>query len=476
MVPYVRVASPGMSAPRPLADPDRGAPGPRGACPSVRRPLPAGDGLLARLRIAGRALSTADLRAVAAAAERHGSGVVEFTSRANLQVRGLGEEDVAGLLDDLAAAGLVPPDAGDEVQADVVAAPAAGFDPTEVADVRPVAGALREALTAAALHGHALHPKTGVVLDGGGAVTARGLAADLAFGAVRRPAGDVAFEVALGTGLTTGRPGRGGTLVPIVTSGRVAALAARLVVLAASDGATHARLRDVVAAHGLHAVLGEVADLVDWADPAGLDRATPDPGPHLGVRPGRDRHVLVGALPPLGRLDAAGLRQLAEALEVHGAGRFVLTAQRGLLVPGMPIGPADGLSEALSRLGFVVDGTDPAGGVVACAGRPGCAAAHADTKADGRRVVERLRAAGTGRAPTVHVSGCAKRCASRRPHDVTLVAGPDGYDLLLRDPADDAEGADTGTATGERLVAGGLTLAAALDRAAAAAAIDGGAR
>ena len=125
----------------------------------------------------------------------------------------------------------------------------------------------------------------------------------------------------------------------------------------------------------------------------------------------------------------------------------------------MPIGPADGLDEALARLGFVVDATDPAAGVVACAGRPGCTAAHADTKADGRRVAERLRATGAGPHPTVHVSGCAKRCASRRPHDVTLVAGPDGYDLFLRA----GTGGDSG---GERLVAGGLTLGAALDRAA----------
>ena len=454
-----------MAAPCPLTDPDRGAPGPRGACPSVRRPLPAGDGLLARLRVAGRALTPADLRALAAAAARHGSGVVEVTSRANVQVRGLKQGAVAGLVDDLAAAGLVPAEPDGEVQADVVVAPAAGFDPTEVADVRPAAAALREALTVAALHGHPLHPKAGVVLDGGGALTARGLAADLAFGAARRPAGDVAFEVALGTGLALDRPATGGALVPVVTAARVAALAARLLVLAATDGPTPARVRDLVAAHGRHAVLGEVADLVEWADPAGLERATPAPGPALGVLAGRDEHVLVGALPPLGRLDAGGLDELAAALEAHGAGWFVLTPQRGLLVPGMPIGPADGLAEALARLGFVVDATDPAAGVVACAGRPGCTAAHADTKADGHRVAEHLRAAGAGPHPTVHVSGCAKRCASRRPHEVTLVAGPDGYDLFLR-AGTDGDTDDTGG--GERLVAGGLALGAALDRAAGA--------
>jgi precorrin-3B synthase len=104
-------------------------------------------------------------------------------------------------------------------------------------------------------------------------------------------------------------------------------------------------------------------------------------------------------------------------------------------------------------LGFVVDGGDPAAGVVACAGLPGCASGHADTQADGAAVVEALRASSGSARRSVHVSGCAKRCASRRPHDLTLIAEPGGYAVALADP----------TAPGrERLVASGLPLADAL--------------
>ena len=297
------------------------------------------------------------------------------------------------------------------MQADVVLAPAAGFDPTEVADVRPVAEE-RGAPQRPGPARPALHPKTGVVLDGGGAVSARGTwpptwrsgpsAADrrrgLRGGARRRP--------------HAGQPGWGrGTLVPIVTSGRVADPAARLVVLAASDGATHAPAA-TSSPPTASAVLGEVADLVDWADPAGLDRATPEPqhpsaSRHRGRRPAARRRP-----PAAGRLDAAAA-PLAGALEDRTAPAGSSSPPSAACsCPACRSAPADGLAEALSRLGFVVDGTDPAAGVVACAGRPGCAAAHADTKADGHRVVERLRAAGAGRAPTVHVSGCAKRLAA----------------------------------------------------------------
>jgi precorrin-3B synthase len=445
---------PTSSAPGPVAPPGRR----RGTCPSVRHPLVAGDGLLARLRLAGRALTTAQARALAAAAERHGSGVVELTSRANVQVRGVQPAALAALVDDLAAAGLVPARPEDDLQADVVVAPAAGAEGAELVDVRALAGDLRDALTAETLDHRRLHPKAGVVVDGGGEVSARGLAADVALGAVRRPAGDIVYELAVGAGLALEAAPAGGSLVPIVTPRLAAEVAVHL--LAATAGPPPTRLRDLVAARGLQDALARVGHLVEWADPAGLARATPAGAPApLGVVAAGPGLALVGALPPLGRLDAATLHGVADTIDggpPGPAGRFVVTPRRTVLVTGVPAGRAGALADGLARLGFVLDGADPAAGVVACTGRPGCPSGHADTLADAHRVVTHLRGR-TGPAPTVHLSGCAKRCASRGAHDVTLVAEPGGYDVFV-------PGAPP---AGERRLAGGLSLDDALARAGA---------
>ena len=61
----------------------------QGWCPSTYRLFDAPDGALARIKVPGGIVDTAQLRAVAEVARWFGNGAVEITNRANLQVRGL---------------------------------------------------------------------------------------------------------------------------------------------------------------------------------------------------------------------------------------------------------------------------------------------------------------------------------------------------------------------------------------------------
>ena len=69
----------------PYAGYGRGVPSPaasrvRGSCPSVLDPMLTGDGWLLRIRLPGGVLPPAAMGAVAAVADRYGSGAVELTS------------------------------------------------------------------------------------------------------------------------------------------------------------------------------------------------------------------------------------------------------------------------------------------------------------------------------------------------------------------------------------------------------------
>ena len=90
-----------MSARRTLPEGAR-----RGWCPSLARPMPTGDGLLARIHPPLGALSAAQMRAVAAGARAHGNGHIDVTARGNLQIRGVSEASAPRLACALAQAGL----------------------------------------------------------------------------------------------------------------------------------------------------------------------------------------------------------------------------------------------------------------------------------------------------------------------------------------------------------------------------------
>jgi len=65
------------------------APYRRGACPGLSAPMLTGDGLLVRLTSTGATIALEAFAGLCAAARQHGNGIVEITSRGNIQFRGL---------------------------------------------------------------------------------------------------------------------------------------------------------------------------------------------------------------------------------------------------------------------------------------------------------------------------------------------------------------------------------------------------
>ncbi|HUR73655.1 MAG TPA: precorrin-3B synthase [Sporichthya sp.] len=114
------------------------------ACPGVRSVWRAADGGLARVRTPGGRLTPAQLEVLAAAAEELGSGVLELTSRANVQVRGLRPQAEHELGDRLRRIGLLPSDAHDRVR-NILASPLTGLV-SDRPDVSPVVTAIDDGL------------------------------------------------------------------------------------------------------------------------------------------------------------------------------------------------------------------------------------------------------------------------------------------------------------------------------------------
>jgi precorrin-3B synthase len=98
-------------------------PAPKGWCPGAHRPMLSGDGWIVRVRPRLARLNAAQFHGLAQASLRHGSGVIDLTSRANLQLRGVPEAAIEPLLLELATLNLLDVDAEAEARRNVMVTP-----------------------------------------------------------------------------------------------------------------------------------------------------------------------------------------------------------------------------------------------------------------------------------------------------------------------------------------------------------------
>src|SRR4051812_45175626 len=370
------------------------------ACPGALQTHAAADGGLARVRVPGGLLSAGQLRVLATAARELGDGALELTSRGNLQLRGLAAGAELELGDRLAAAGLLPSATHERIR-NVLASSLSGRVAGGFLDVTPWVAALDAALCAdpalAGLPGRFL----ATLDDGRGDVA--GLGGDV--GLLALSPGTVALTLA---GTDSGLRPRPEDAVALALDAARAFLAER-----AAQGSSawrRAELPDGPAR--VAARLGHPGPVLDLP-------AAPVTGP-VGAAPQLDgRTALIGVV-PLGRLTADQADLLARlSPEVQ------LTPWRSVVVPDLAEDAVDDAAVDLYRTGMVFDEASPWLQVTTCAGRPGCAKALADVRADASTAVA-TRALPAGGARQ-HWAGCERRCGRPQGQVVDVVATPTGY-------------------------------------------------
>ena len=361
----------GRSEPSAPADDRR-----RGACPALSDPMLTGDGLLARVALAD-AITPLQLEALCRLAQAHGNGMIDVTARGNLQIRGL-TQATAPLLDADVRALDLPLREGLAVETP----PLSGLDPTEIANPRPLADAIRQG--ASGILG--LAPKLSVVVDGGGQLRLSGLLADVRLVAVRADDG-LRWKVLLG-----GTEG----------SGHVFNVLRETLAIEATLDLMHTLAMRGPKARG--------RDLTPGLQANGAHPHTASP---FGVFPLAQDLFAAGIGAAFGQARAEHLMALCDE-----AARLGITSVRPALDHALLFVGAKTAVEALQVFaaghGFITAGEDPRSHIAACPGSPACASgtiAPHEIAAQAARDCAGL----LDGSFKLHVSGCPKGCAHPQP-------------------------------------------------------------
>lgn len=400
----------------------------KGWCPGALRPMLTGDGLIVRVRPRCGALSPSQMLDLAEIAQGYGNGLIDLTRRANLQLRGIAGHSLPEVWAALSRSGLIDASPDAESVRNVMVTPLAGHDPSEIADVRPIATALEKSLTETPTL-WPLPGKFGFIVDGGGVLSLDSERADIRLRAVK-----VDGHVRMALGIDTTQGTQWLRLLDPQTAPDTAVRAAAAF-LRAPKPHPRTRMRDLDAA-GIAALQTALAK-----DGTPADHIAPHQQPtsvRIGLIGACGRIAAVGLGAPLGRVTAKALAHTGDAAIRFGIGTFRLSPWRALFVPAQGEAEAAALIAAAQNAGLVISPRDPLTAIDACPGTPACRSAWADTRAAARRIAAQMPLPGVG---SVHISGCAKGCARSKPADLVLVACPSGFGIVRHGTAQATPGA-----------------------------------
>jgi ferredoxin-nitrite reductase len=408
---------------------------------------------MARLRMPNSILSWRQFAGIADIAETYGAGYAHVTTRANIQIRGIEAKNATNVVEAVQDLGLTSRGSGADNIRNVTGDATAGIAPHELLDTRPDTRRWHfHVLNDRSLTG--LPRKFNVAFDGGGPIPTLEETNDIGFTAVQVTEGAAVAPgvwYRLGLGGITGhkdlaRPT--GVVVAPQDSTRVADAIVRVFIDHGDrTNRAKARMKYLIDAWGLEKFLAAVEEKLGHK----LDRVEEQ---HIPPRPPQDRVAHIGfhaqkqaglfyaGVPlPVGRLEPAKMRALANAARELGDGHIRLTVWQNLLVSGIPEANRAAFEQRIAAAGLSLTVSPLRAGLVACTGSSGCKLANAHTKEMAIAIAEHCDPRVKLDTPiNIHLTGCPNSCAQHYIGDIGLVGARvasgegdtvDGYNVVI---------------------------------------------
>ena len=422
-----------------------------------RKPTPGK--FMMRIRMPNGFARSEQLRTIAELSRRLGNGVLDITTRQQIELRGFTLDSVPEIFEKLRGVDLRTLQTGIDNVRNINGCAMAGLTPHECFDASPVVHELDRIIV-----GNEGNPeftnlprKFNIVVTGCTDNCTHSESQDIALVPAKK-AGRLGFNVLVG-----GKMGSGGFTVAsplnvFVEIFQAAAVVVELIKIYREHGPREARSKCrfafLIEEWGVRRLRAElVARLGHELAFQGRDMRGSKHSDHLGVNTQKQSGlVAVGLCIPTGRVNPDQLDELARLSDTHGNGEIRLTTGQNAIIPNVAAARVAKLLEEPLLAQLSPRPSPFVRGLVACVGTDYCNLALIETKSRAIALSEALhKKMGAGLNPlTIHWSGCPAGCGNHQAADVGLR----GFKTRIDGKIVDAVAIYTGGRTGPHAIAG----------------------
>jgi len=407
---------------------------------------------LMRLKVPNGIVNADQMRFYADCVEKYGEegGVVDITTRQNIQLRGVKIEDAPDVIDGLHARNQTSFQSALDSVRNMVGNPLAGIDDQEMVDTREFCNALNDLVSLDPVTETRGNPMWGnlprkfnIAISGSRDDYSHTHINDIGLQPVpHAETGEMGFNVVLGGYMSIKRVAESVESDMWIPADReaVVTLSEAILRIFRDEGdrknRQQARLMWLVEKYGVEEFKKEVIKEIDSYDRGvkvhDAQPALTEPferrdllGVHKQKQEGKSR---VGVLVPTGRLSVKECRQIADLAEKYSDGEVRLTVEQNIILPNvdddkvkalLKEGSLNGDSRMKVNPGFIE------GNVVSCTGAQFCGLALIETKSNAERVAKELENLVTLDRPVrIHWTGCPNSCGQVQAADIGIMGGP----------------------------------------------------
>jgi ferredoxin-nitrite reductase len=396
-----------------------------------RKPTPGK--FMMRIRMPNGFASSAQLAAIADVSKRLGNGMLDITTRQQIELRGYTIETVPEIWQKLRGVDLSTLQTGQDNVRNINGCPLAGLTPKELFDASPLLFALDE--TIVGRDGNPefanLPRKFNITVTGCIENCTHNESQDLALvPATKFIAGNLysGFHVLVG-----GKMGSGGFTIAsnlgwFLERDQAHDVAIEIIKLFRDEGTrgprTQCRLAFLLEDWGIDRFKTELVRRLGWRpEPEGKDVRSEGHNDHFGVHRQKQPGLYsVGLRVNVGRIRDESLAELGRLADVYGTGAVRFTTDQNVILVNIPEARLDGLlSESLLRE-LPPEPSRFFRGLVACTGTDYCGLAQIDTKTRAVQISQALhdRLGEEGKPITMHWSGCPAGCGNHLAADIGI--------------------------------------------------------